>query len=76
MKIREILQKLSSTKKRRREDVADPLVAYCRALLIPHFNSDTAPEIPFPQVEKNVYDVEGNGTYTMLEIRNGTFDLF
>ena len=76
MKIREILQKLSSTKKRKREDMADPLVAYCRALLIPHFKSNTTPKIPFPKVENNVYDVEGNGSYTMLEIKNGTFDLF
>ena len=76
MEIRAILQKLSNHKKRKRDDMNDPLVAYCRALLIPHFKSKTSPPVPFEKVQDGVYNIEGNGTYTMLEIKGDTFDLF
>lgn len=76
LEIRAILHKLSGGKKRKRddEDASNPLVAYCRALFIPHFHSNTEPDIPFDKIEHNVYNVEGNPPHKLLEVHENYFD--
>ncbi len=75
LQIRNILHKLAGSKKRKREhDITNPLVQYCRALLIPHFHSGTKPEIPFAQVQEGVFDVEGNPPHKLLQIHADTFE--
>ena len=77
LEIRAILHKLSGGKKRKRDnndDADNPLVAYCRALFTPHLHSNTPPDIPFDKIEHNVYNVEGNPPYKMLEVRNNYFE--
>lgn len=75
LEIRAILHKLSGGKKRKREeDPSNPLVAYCRALLIPHFHSKTPPDVPFDKIEHNVYNVEGNPPHKLLEVHKDYFE--
>ena len=48
LQIRSILHKLAGVQqKRKREDPNNPLVAYCNALIIPHIQAGTTPDIPF-----------------------------
>ena len=74
LKIRAILQKLSGQKKRKRDDITNPLVAYCRALFIPHFHSNTDPDIPFDEIQTNVYNVEGNPPHKLLQVHKDYFE--
>lgn len=77
LEIRAILHKLSGGKKRKRdadEDRSNPLVAYCKALFIPHFHSNTTPDIPFDKIEHNVYNVEGNPPHKLLQVHENYFD--
>lgn len=74
LEIRAILQKLSGGTKRKREDTSNPLVAYCRALFIPHFHSNTPPDVPFDKIEHNVYNVEGNPPHKLLELHDNYFE--
>lgn len=74
LKIRAILQKLSGKKKRKRDDVSNPLVAYCRALFIPHFHSQTDADIPFDEIQTNVYNVEGNPPHKLLQVHKDHFE--
>lgn len=74
LKIRAILQKLSGTKKRKREDPNNPLVAYCKALLIPQFHSGCTPEVPFDEIQAGVYNVEGNPPHKMLQLHKDHFE--
>ena len=74
LKIRSILQKLSGNKKRKRDDPNNPLVAYCKALFIPHFHSDTEPDIPFDEVQTGVYNVEGNPPHKLLQLHKNHFE--
>ncbi len=75
LKIRSILKKLSGNKKRKRDDNPNnPLVAYCKALFIPHFHSDTEPDIPFDEVQTDVYNVEGNPPHKLLQLHKNHFE--
>lgn len=74
LEIRAILNKLSGGSKRKREDTSNPLVAYCRALFIPHHHSNTPPDIPFDCIQNNVYNVEGNPPHKMLEVHANYFE--
>ncbi len=74
LEIRAILKKLSGSTKRKREDTSNPLVAYCRALFIPHFHSNTQPDVPFDKIEHNVYNVEGNPPHKLLELHDNYFE--
>lgn len=74
LEIRAILQKLSGGAKRKREDTSNPLVAYCRALFIPHFHSNTSPDVPFDKIEHNVYNVEGNPPHKLVELHDNYFE--
>lgn len=77
LEIRAILHKLSGGKKRKRDtenEISNPLVAYCQALILPHFLSKTKPDIPFEKVKMNFYNVEGNPPHTMLELHEDYFD--
>jgi hypothetical protein len=74
LEIRAILHKLSGGAKRKREDLSNPLVAYCRALLIPHFKAGTKPDIPFDVIQDNVYNVEGNPPHKMLQVHKDFFE--
>lgn len=75
LNIRSILHKLAGSKKRKRNhDVSNPLVKYCRALIIPHLHSGTKPEIPFAEVQKGVYDVAGNPPHKLLQVHADTFE--
>jgi len=74
IEIRAILNKLSGGTKRKREDLSNPLVAYCRALCIPHFHSQSSPKIPFDIIQKNIYNVEGNPPHKMLELHQNYFE--
>lgn len=74
IEIRAILQKLSGGSKRKREDLTNPLVAYCRALFIPHFHSGSTPEIPFDNIQNNIYNVEGNPPHNMLQLHQNYFE--
>ena len=74
IEIRAILHKLSGGSKRKREDTSNPLVSYCRALFIPHFHSGTEPQIPFVNVQNNIYSVEGNPPHKMLELHQNYFE--
>ena len=74
IEIRAILHKLSGGTKRKREDHSNPLVAYCRALFIPHFHSKTKPDIPFDNIQGNIYNVEGNPPHKMLELHDNYFE--
>lgn len=74
IEIRAILQKLSGGTKRKREDMSNPLVAYCRALFTPHFHSGTVPDIPFDNIQNNVYNVEGNPPHKMLQLHPNYFE--
>ena len=74
LEIRAILKKLSGSTKRKREDTSNPLVAYCRALFIPHFHSNTQPDVPFDKIEHNVYNVEGNPPHKLLELHDNSFE--
>lgn len=74
LEIRAILQKLSGGTKRKREDTSNPLVAYCRALFIPHFHSNTSPDVPFDKIEHNVYNVEGNPPHKLVELHDNYFE--
>ena len=67
-------------KKRKREDLSNPLVQYVRAIMIPAQHRGVAPELPFKCVQKTdtytAYDVEGNPPLTMLYVyTNGTYEL-
>ena len=74
LKIRSILQKLSGNKKRKRDDPNNPLVAYCKALLIPHFHCGTEPDIPFDEVQTGIYNVEGNPPHKLLQLHKDHFE--
>ena len=74
LKIRAILQKLSGNKKRKRDDPNNPLVAYCKALFIPHFHAGSVPDIPFDEVQTGVYNVEGNPPHKMLQLHKDHFE--
>ena len=73
LKIRSILQKLSG-KKRKRDDPNNPLVAYCRALFIPHFHSETEPQNPFDEVQSGIFNVEGNPPHKLLQLHKHHFE--
>lgn len=75
LNIRSILHKLAGSKKRKRNhDVTNPMVQYCRALLIPHLHSGTQPDIPFEKLQEGVYDVAGNPPHKMLQLHADTFE--
>lgn len=75
LQIRSILHKLAGVQqKRKREDPNNPLVAYCNALIIPHIQAGTAPDIPFDKVQDNIYNVEGNPPHKMLELHPDRFE--
>jgi hypothetical protein len=74
IEIRAILNKLSGGTKRKREDLSNPLVAFCRALFIPHFHAETTPNIPFDCIQGNIYNVEGNPPHKMLELHPNYFE--
>lgn len=75
LEIRSILHKLAGSKKRKRNhDTSNPLVKYCRALIIPHLHSKTTPDIPFAKVQEGVFDVEGNPPHKMLQLHNDSFE--
>jgi hypothetical protein len=75
MHIRSILHKLAGSKKRKRNhDVTNPMVQYCRALIIPHLHSGTEPILPFDKVQAGVYDVAGNPPHKLLQIHAETFE--
>lgn len=68
------------SRKRKREDLTNPLVQYIRALLIPARHKREMPELPFKCVEKNdtytVYDITGNPPLTMLYVYpDGRYEL-
>lgn len=74
LKIRSILQNLAGKNKRKREDTSNPLVAYCRALFIPHFHSKTSPPIPFDSIQTDIYNVEGNPPHKLLQVHENYFE--
>ena len=74
LKIRTILQKLSGNKKRKRDNTNNPLVAYCRALFIPHFHSETEAHNPFDEVQTGVFNVEGNPPHKLLQVHKDYFE--
>lgn len=74
VEIRAILHKLSGGAKRKREDISNPLVAYCRALFIPHFHSKTVADNPFDSIQNNIFNVEGNPPHKMLELHQNYFE--
>lgn len=76
LELRSILHKLagSAHHKRKREDPNNPLVAYCNALILPHIHAGTAPELPFDEVQTNVFNVEGNPPHKMLELFPDRFE--
>jgi hypothetical protein len=67
-------------KKRKREDLSNPLVQFVRAIMIPARHRGVAPDLPFKCVQKtdtyDAYDVEGNPPLTMLYVyHDGTYEL-
>ena len=68
------------SKKRKREDLSNPLVQYIRAIMIPAKHRGEMPELPFKCVAEHdtyrAYDVTGNPPLTMLYVyTNGTYEL-
>ena len=80
LKVREALSKLkgsgSSKKRRRVVDTENIAADYIRALLTPHTFSGSTPDIPFPIIKENIYNIEGNPPLRMLEVKDGSFEMF
>jgi len=73
MEVRAILHKLSGGRKRKRQNMHNPLEAYVRAMILPHFHAQTTPEIPFDVVQPGVYNVEGNPPHKLLEVHQDSY---
>ncbi len=80
LRVREALSKLrgTGTKKKRRKIIETENIAadYIRALIIPHTFTGDMPDLPFPIVKDNIYNIEGNPPLRMLEIKDGNFEMF
>lgn len=73
------LRKLPDSRKRKREDVSNPLTEYVRALLLPSQFTGTVPTLPFKCVYQTdtykQYDVTGNPPLTKLFVySNGHYE--
>ncbi len=61
-----------SSRKRKRQDLTNPLIQYMRAIMIPARHQNKAPALPFKCIHESdtfkAYDVTGNPPVTTLYV--------
>ena len=67
------------SRKRKREDLSNPLIQFIRAIMIPAQHKGEIPVLPFKCVEENdeyrVFDITGNPPLTMMYVyKNGSYE--